>query len=838
MTDVFISYARADQPFVRTLNAALAARQREAWVDWDGIPPTAEWLAEIRAAIAAADAFVFVISPDAVASEVCALELDHAVRQNKRLVPVLRRDAAGRPVPDALARLNWIFMREQDPLDAAADTLVAALDTDLAHVKLHTHTLTRALHWEHQGHDGGDLLRGRDLAAAEQWLADSGGRPPQPTALQHRFILDSRRATTRRQRLAATAVGAGMLVATVLGLLALQQREARRQNEQRAIANQLVGESRLALDERDDGLADSVALAAQAMHRLATLGERSLAADQALRRGLSLLPAPPVVVRLDAPAEIRAVDFAADGAHAAIADALGGVALVALDGPRTVASWMLAPETGSSVRAVAVDATATRVALWRYAAGTDRSRLSVWDAARGVELGGCDVDGDFGGHDAALGPGARLWLEGRAVRRLADCRPWDLWGADTLVGAVALDGTGQRIAASVRARGDRQRWIDVRDAETGERLARWPHDGTIARLAWIDSDRRLRAVDLGGRRVRTWDLARPGASGASGTPAMVPLAEPLLALGTDAVATRPADGATVRIRDAATGAERLRLVHPGAVRAAAFGADGRTLYALVGRDLWRWSVVPPAVAPDAGAAFLPAAADIVVPDAVQAQLRRDGLSVLAAAPCPDVRTLAVTAGRSTRGGWQASTTLWSLPGATAGPAFDLAAGLGPGRPGLGDRAAALLACSADGGRIALPAQDAVLVRTVADGRQVARLSHPGVHAAAFAPDAAFVATAGRGPVRVWSLATGTEVARLLDDGPVEGLGFSADGRWLQTVGPDGRAVHRWQPQTLMAAACARLPGPLPAATWERLFPGVAPIDPCAPGAPGAADAAR
>ena len=78
MTDVFISYSRVDQVFVRQLHAALEAAGRGAWVDWEGIPPSAEWLVEIYAAIEAAGAFVFVISKHSVASAVCRQEIDHA----------------------------------------------------------------------------------------------------------------------------------------------------------------------------------------------------------------------------------------------------------------------------------------------------------------------------------------------------------------------------------------------------------------------------------------------------------------------------------------------------------------------------------------------------------------------------------------------------------------------------------------------------------------------------------------------------------------------------------------------------------------------------------------
>ncbi len=816
MTDVFISYSRKDQPFVRLLADALVSRQREAWVDWEGIPPTAEWLSEIRAAIDAADTFLFVVSPDSLASKVCTLEIDHAARDNKRLVPVVRRDADGQAVHDALARLNWIFMRKHDDFEAAIGMLIQALDTDLTHVKLHTHYLKRALEWEHMSFDRSYALRGRDLAVAEAWLADSGGKAPQPTSLHNRYILDSRRVATLRQRITGGAIAAGLLIATVLGLLALQQREAKRQNQQRAIANQLVGESRLALDERDDGLEDSVQLAAEATRRLLQLGERSLAVDQALRRGLALLPRPPQVSELAVRGETRAVAFSDTGAHLALATALGEVVVTdVLDG-RTVGTWTMALGPGDILRAIAIDATGTRVAVWFYASSTDRSRLSLWDVADATELAGCDRDGDFGGSRAALGPQGRLWID-RTVWRFDDCRPWPIWDEQTIVGPIALSADGSRLAASVRARGDRQRWIEIRDAQTGVESARWRHDGALGRLWWIDGDRRLAAADSRLRSLEIWGLESTGRA------RDIRFAEPVLAVSADGseVATAAADTALARIRSAVSGDEAARLVHPQPVRVAAFSADGRMLSTVSGKQLWRWALDVDRSAAELGPAasrHLAATDSAPPPGELTQRLALKGENVLATAACPDQQTLAVTSGSISRAGWQAHTEVWSMPEARPLISFDLQDSLGFGQRGLNDRAAALLACSGDGRRVALPAGDAVVVRDVSGGALVARLPHPGVHTLAFAPDGAYLATAGRGPVRIWQLSSGAEVARLLDDAPVERLAFSDDGRYIATRGATGTRSFLWQPQHLIDEACALLPRPLPPDTWRRLFP--------------------
>ena len=330
-----------------------------------------------------------------MASPVCARELDHAVARSKRLVPVLRRDALGQDIAAALARLNWIFLREADDFDAGVDTLIEALDTDLDHVRLHTRYLVRAAEWEHKLFDASYVLRGHDLAAAEHWLSHSGGKEPRPTSLHNRYILDSRRVATRRQRIAGAAVGAGLLIATTLGLLALQQSAAKRLNQERALANQLVGESRLAREEREDGLQEGVQLAAEAMRRLAALGEHSLAADQALRHGLALLPARPVVTEFALRGETHGAAFSTNGKFLALTASSGNVVVRDVVAGTSKGAWTMPRE--AQVRAIAVDDAGARIAIWRDASSRDRSRLSLCDVAHATELAGCDRDGDFGG---------------------------------------------------------------------------------------------------------------------------------------------------------------------------------------------------------------------------------------------------------------------------------------------------------------------------------------------------------------------------------------------------------------------------------------------------------
>lgn len=55
---VFVSYSRKDKAFVEKLVAALTSRHRQVWVDWQDIPPTAEWRTECFSAIDAAETLV------------------------------------------------------------------------------------------------------------------------------------------------------------------------------------------------------------------------------------------------------------------------------------------------------------------------------------------------------------------------------------------------------------------------------------------------------------------------------------------------------------------------------------------------------------------------------------------------------------------------------------------------------------------------------------------------------------------------------------------------------------------------------------------------------------
>jgi WD40 repeat protein len=213
MPDLFVSYSRRDAEFVHRLAADLKARGKEAWIDMEGIRDGERFPEALLRAIESSDAFVFVISPDSVASEFCEQEVQHASALNKRIVPLALRTVADERIPEEVRFRNWIPVGQ----DTGVDRVITAIETDLAWEQQHTRLTVKALEWDAAGRDGSFRLRGADLAAAERWLADGARKDPGPTELEQEYVFEGRAATIRRQR---TLVGASLAVAAVaIGLL-------------------------------------------------------------------------------------------------------------------------------------------------------------------------------------------------------------------------------------------------------------------------------------------------------------------------------------------------------------------------------------------------------------------------------------------------------------------------------------------------------------------------------------------------------------------------------------------------------------------------------------------
>jgi len=321
---VFISYSRKNKAFVRKLNAALDEAGLDAWVDWDGIPLTVDWMKEITNSIVSSDAFLFVMSPDSLGSEYCLKELELALEGNKKIIPVVYYEPAKRQkVHQKLASSNWVFMRpKKEKFKEVLPKLIEAIFTDFDWVSEHTRLSQRATEWNINQRNDSYLLRGSDLDNAEKWMTESTTQVErQVTPLQAEYIRASREYAIRRQKNFTRTIGLAMaatillfiasliqwqraianaelaqenaLIAAANERIALEQQELAEQNAQRALDSENLAKAQrsaaqaLAVSELPGELDISTLLALESIKRFP-----SSEAEDVLRNNISKMPIP------------------------------------------------------------------------------------------------------------------------------------------------------------------------------------------------------------------------------------------------------------------------------------------------------------------------------------------------------------------------------------------------------------------------------------------------------------------------------------------------------------------------------------------------------------------
>lgn len=131
------------------------------------------------------------------------------------------------------------------------------MDTDLDYVHDHTRLLMRAVEWDRERRDNSFLLRGNDLREAEGWLVQGAGKEPKPTPLQTQYVFASRRAETKRQRIWRGALTFGLIVAILLAVIALLQRNQAIEQAKIALGRQLAAQA--LLQQQGQGRQDELA---------------------------------------------------------------------------------------------------------------------------------------------------------------------------------------------------------------------------------------------------------------------------------------------------------------------------------------------------------------------------------------------------------------------------------------------------------------------------------------------------------------------------------------------------------------------------------------------------
>lgn len=230
-TRVFISYARADSSEIaEELVNGLKLAGFDAYLDKHDIDKAESWEQRLYALIVRADAVVFLISPAAVHSNRCAWEVDKALKFGKRLVPVEWIAVPEAEVPDALKRLNYIFLSNATSITKTLGELAETLRKDIGWIRAQTLIGEQAVRWQSESdrRKAKDLLfRGSELAEAQAWAGRRQADFPPITDLQSTFLAESAKEEvlhlwrSRRTR----AILAALSVLVLAGLISWWQQK-------------------------------------------------------------------------------------------------------------------------------------------------------------------------------------------------------------------------------------------------------------------------------------------------------------------------------------------------------------------------------------------------------------------------------------------------------------------------------------------------------------------------------------------------------------------------------------------------------------------------------------
>lgn len=263
MSNVFISYAKADNVDEQITRLVERLKQTASpihpdtkiavWFDESGIRKGQNFKTDIDIGLEDAHTVALFISPRYFASKVCNQELQSALTQTKRLIPVWVESVTAGAVEEE------ITLRQSQGKETAALTdamknyaeiwelQAIRFDTDTTPRKDRTFQELVAAIFQHPTLDDGAAqwlkrtnakergtgawLSGADLRAAEAWLAAAKEaktfiiHPP-----THDYIIRSRRVNRRRRLMLTIAAVMAVIIIGIVSMIALQQSNERQQN--------------------------------------------------------------------------------------------------------------------------------------------------------------------------------------------------------------------------------------------------------------------------------------------------------------------------------------------------------------------------------------------------------------------------------------------------------------------------------------------------------------------------------------------------------------------------------------------------------------------------------
>ena len=173
MTDIFICYGVEDKEIRDSVIQSLSRHIKTTWQHDYDIQKGDNYETSIEQGIETADNFFYFISPHSVVSDYCQKELEHALKYNKRIIPLLIAETPESDIPKAVRYLQYVDFTDntcQADYDSDIDDILNIFRHEQEYYKQHKILLVRALKWQVGNYKSSFLLRGHNLDNAKTWL--------------------------------------------------------------------------------------------------------------------------------------------------------------------------------------------------------------------------------------------------------------------------------------------------------------------------------------------------------------------------------------------------------------------------------------------------------------------------------------------------------------------------------------------------------------------------------------------------------------------------------------------------------------------------------------------
>jgi hypothetical protein len=174
--DGFVSFGRQESHgFAHSIANRLNESGLNFFIDLNDIPLIIDNKEHIYSAILKSDNFIYIISPNAIRSEYCKKELDFAIKNKKRIIPISHIvPKEGQKQVDLLVANKKIIKSNKGlDIDSVVNRVKEKINTDREYVRKHTLYLSQARKWRYLGENQSNLLFGEERKNAIEWLKSS-----------------------------------------------------------------------------------------------------------------------------------------------------------------------------------------------------------------------------------------------------------------------------------------------------------------------------------------------------------------------------------------------------------------------------------------------------------------------------------------------------------------------------------------------------------------------------------------------------------------------------------------------------------------------------------------